>query len=203
MGIDEKYVNPKLADVLKGKYRFDDREFQLFLTCLRLKKISRKQYFMRAGEISYEKAYINKGCARVYVIDELGHERILFLAFEDWWVADLDSFYSGQPGTNYIQMLEDSELLVVTRKEFNDMADRIPKMRRWEAEKMIRSAAATRKHIEDMKTLTPEERYLQLREKQPQVFQRIPLQYIASYLNIEPQSLSRIRKRLSDKKRIF
>lgn len=203
MGVEEEYVNPKLTAVLKDKYQFDDREYRLFLTCLRFKKIAKKQYFLRAGEVSYEKAYINKGCARVYVIDELGHERILFLAFEDWWVADLDSHFSGRPGTNYIQMLEDSDLLTVTRKDFDEMADRIPKMRKWDAEKMTRSAAAGRKRIEDMKTLTPEERYLQLMEKHPQVFQRIPLQYIASYLNIEPQSLSRIRKRLSEKKGII
>jgi len=64
---------------------------------------------------------------------------------------------------------------------------------------MLRSASAARNRIEEMKTLSAEERYLNLLEKQPHICQRIPQQYIASYLNIEPQSLSRMRNRLKNK----
>ena len=96
-------------------------------------------------------------------------------------------------------MLEDSELLVIPKEKFQKLEMEIPKLKQWYTSKMLRSASASRTRIEEMKTLSAEERYLNLLEKQPHIFQRIPLQYIASYLNIEPPSLSRMRSRLTNK----
>jgi len=109
----------------------------------------------------------------------------------------MESYYSGKPATAHIQMLEDSEVLVISKESFQKSEQEIPKLKQWYALKMLRSASASMNRIAEMKTLTAEERYLRLLEKQPHIFQRIPLQYIASYLNIEPQSLSRLRKRLT------
>jgi CRP-like cAMP-binding protein len=162
--------------------------------------VHRKEVYLRAGEISNAKAYINKGCARNYVVDEKGHERIVSFAFEDWWVADFESYYSGKPGSTYVQMLEDSELLVITKEKFQQMEEEIPKLRQWYIVKMPRHASALENGIEKLRILTPKERYLDLLKKQPQIFQRVPLQYVAAYLNIEPQSLSRMRARLSAKR---
>lgn len=197
MGIVEQHINPEFTKLFKGRFGFDDKEFSLFFSCFYMGKYGKKDFFLRSGEVSKKKAYLNKGCARVFVIDEHGHERILFFAFEDWWLADFESYYTGKPGTSNIQILEDSELLVINKEDFQRMENEIPKLKQWYIYKMTRSAAATRKRNEDMRTLTPEERYLKLIEKQPQILQRIPLQYIAEYLNIEPQSMSRIRRRLS------
>jgi CRP-like cAMP-binding protein len=199
MDLIETDINPKFTELFKGIFGFNEQEFDKFLSCFQYKNLSHKDYYLRAGEISREKAYLNKGCARNFVIDEHGHERIISFAFEDWWLADFQSYYSGNPGTSFIQMLEDSELLVISKENFQKMENEIPKLKQWYTYKMTRSASAARKRIEDIKTLTPEERYLKLIKKQPQIFQRIPLQYIASFLNIEPQSLSRIRKRLVKK----
>ena len=163
------------------------------------KTINKKDYYLKAGECCHSKAYLNKGCARNFVLDEQGHERILFFAFEDWWLGDFDSYYSGKPGTNYIQMLEDSELLVISKENFQKAEQEIPKLKQWYTTKMLRSASSSINRIEEMKTLSAKERYLKLLDKQPHIFQRIPLQHIASYLNIEPQSLSRMRNRLTNK----
>ncbi|HVT86119.1 MAG TPA: hypothetical protein VHD35_13025, partial [Chitinophagaceae bacterium] len=66
-------------------------------------------------------------------------------------------------------------------------------------EKKQKMIFATMTNLTDVKSLTPEERYLNLVKKHPHIFQRIPLQYIASYLDIEAPSLSRLRRRLSKK----
>jgi CRP-like cAMP-binding protein len=133
------------------------------------------------------------------VVDEQGHERILLFAFEDWWLGDFESYYSGKPATTYIQMLEDSEVMVISKESFLKSEQEIPKLKQWYSHKMPRSTSASINRIVEMKTLTAEERYVNLLKKQPYIFQRIPLQYIASYLNIEPQSLSRMRNRLTNK----
>jgi len=199
MEVELKNINPKFVELFTQTFAFTKEEFALLLTSFKFKTISKKDYYLRAGELCKSKAYLNKGCARNFVSDEQGRERILFFAFEDWWLGDFDSYYSGKPGTNYIQMLEDSEILVISKENFQKAEQKIPKLKQWYTSKMLRSASASRNRIEEIKTLSAEERYLKLIEKQPHIFQRIPLQYIASYLNIEPQSLSRMRNRLTKK----
>jgi CRP-like cAMP-binding protein len=194
-----KNINHRFIELFMQTFAFTEEEFSLFLSYFTVKTITKKNYYLKAGECCHSKAYLNKGCARNFVLDEQGHERILFFAFEDWWLGDFDSYYSGKPGTNYIQMLEDSELLVISKDNFQRAEQEIPKLKQWYSFKMVRSASASRNRIEEMKTLSAEERYLKLIETQPQIFQRISLQYIASYLNIEPQSLSRMRNRLTSK----
>jgi len=197
--VELKNINPKFVELFRQTFAFTEEEFALFLSRFSVKTISKKDYHLKAGECCHSKAYLNKGCARNFVVDEKGHERILFFSFEDWWLGDFDSYYSGKPATNYVQMLEDSELLVISKENFQKSEQEIPKLKQWYSSKMLRSASAARNRIEEMKTLSAKERYLNLIEKQPHIFQRIPLQYIASYLNIEPQSLSRMRNRLTNK----
>ena len=199
MEVELKNINHKFVELFRQTFTFTEEEFALFLSYFTVKTITKKDYYLRAGECCHSKAYLNKGCARNFVLDEQGHERILFFAFEDWWLGDFDSYYSGKPGTNYIQLLEDSELLVISKENFQKAEKEIPKLTQWYSFKMLRSASASRNRIEEMKTLSAEERYLKLIENQPHIFQRIPLQHIASYLNIEPQSLSRMRNRLASK----
>lgn len=185
--------------LFEEKFGLDQNELELFVSHFSKRIIPKKDFYLRAGQVCNCKAYLNKGCIRNFVVDDKGHERILFFAFEDWWVGDFESYYSGKPGTNYVQALEDCELLVIAKERFEKLVERIPKLNQWYAIKMVPAASASKKRIEELKTLTPEERYLALLEKQPFIFQRVPLQYIAAYLNIEPQSLSRMRNRLSKK----
>jgi len=199
MEAELKNINHKFVELFRQKFAFTEEEFTLFLSCFAFKTVTKKDYYLRAGECCHSKAYLNKGCARNFVVDEKGHERILFFSFEDWWLGDFDSYYSGKSATNNIQMLEDSELLVISKEDFEKLEQEIPKLKQWYSYKMLRSASAARNRIEEMKTLSAKERYLDLLEKQPHIFQRVPQQYIASYLNIEPQSLSRMRNRLTNK----
>ena len=199
MDIELKNISPKFIELFRQTFAFTEEEFSLFLSFFMVKTIAKKDYYLKAGECCHSKAYLNKGCTRNFVVDEQGHERILIFAFEDWWLGDFDSYYSGKPATTHIQMLEDSEVLVISKENFLKSEQEIPKLKQWYTHKMLRSASASMNRIVEMKTLSPEERYINLLEKQPHIFQRIPLQYIASFLNIEPQSLSRMRSRLTNR----
>ena len=200
MEISEINLHPKFIELFRGKYGFTEEEFASALCCFRVLEVPKKEFYLRAGDISNAKAYLNRGCARCYVLDDKGHERIVSFAFEDWWLADFGSYYSGKPGSTYIQMLEDSQLLVISKESFQKLENDVPKLKQWYATKVTRHADALSKRLEEMRTLTAEERYLNMMKAQPEIFQRVPLQYIAAYLNIEPQSLSRMRKRLAEKR---
>jgi CRP-like cAMP-binding protein len=177
----------------------DEQEFELFCSHFKEKILRKKDYYLKEGNISNAKAYVKKGCSRSFVIDENGKEHILFFAFEDWWLADFESYYSGNPGKQYVQALEDMELLVISKQDFTKMEIEIPKMRPGFEAKQRKMSAAMINRLSEMKSGTCEERYFKLLDKHPEIFQRVPLQYIASYLDIEPQSLSRLRKRITGK----
>jgi hypothetical protein len=95
--------------------------------------------------------------------------------------------------------MEDCELLCISKCDLDKLEGQFPKLKAFFEEKRQKKIFATMSSLNDVKSLTPEERYLDLVKKHPHIFQRIPLQYIASYLDIEPPSLSRLRSRLTKK----
>jgi CRP-like cAMP-binding protein len=179
--------------------KFTDEEFELLISHFKLEFIPQKYFYLKAGQTSKQKAYINKGSTRTFTIDAKGHEHILFFSFEDWWIADFESYYTQQPAKQYIQAMEDCELLCISKCDLDKLEEQIPKLKGLFEEKRQKMIFATMNNLNEVKSLTPEERYLNLVKKHPHIFQRIPLQYIASYLDIEPPSLSRLRSRLSKK----
>ena len=199
MQIYRSEVSPQFIDLFTRKMEFTEDEFSLLLSYFQREYIPRKFFYLKAGQVCRQRAYLNKGSARVFTVDDRGGEHILFFAFEDWWVGDLESYYNQQPASLYIQAMEDCELLCLPKTDLEKLWVQIPKLKRMFEEKEQRSSFANLHRLQEVKSLSAEERYLNLIKKHPQIFQRIPLQYIAMYLDIEPPSLSRLRKRLSEK----
>ncbi len=199
MDINRSELSPKFIDLFRGTLNFSEEDFESALSHFRLELIPKNYCYLKAGNISRQKAYINKGSTRTFTVDAKGHEHILVFSFEDWWIADFESYYTQQPAKQYIQAMEDCELLCISKCDLDKLEDRFPQLKKLFDEKKQRMIFATLHNLNEVKSLTPEERYLNLIQKHPHIFQRVPLQYIASYLDIEPPSLSRLRSRLSKK----
>ena len=199
MDINRSDLSQKFIDLFVGTLKFTEEEFELMLSHFRLELIPRNFFYLKAGNTSKQKAYINKGSTRTFTVDAKAREHILFFSFEDWWIADFESYYTQQPAKQYIQAMEDCELLCIPKYDLDKLEDHIPKLKALFEEKRQKMIFATMTNLNEVKSLTPEERYLNLVKKHPHIFQRIPLHYIASYLDIEPPSLSRLRSRLSKK----
>src|SRR5436190_21424762 len=97
MQIYRSEVSPRFIDLFTKKMEFTEDEFSLLLSYFRREYIPRKFFYLKAGQICRQRAYLNKGSARVFTVDDRGGEHILFFAFEDWWVGDLESYYNQQP----------------------------------------------------------------------------------------------------------
>ena len=199
MDINRSDLSQKFIDLFVGTLKFTEEEFELMLSHFRLELLPRGSFYLKAGNTSKQKAYINKGCTRTFTVDEKEREHIMFFSFEDWWIADFESYYTQQPAKQYIQAMEDCELLCIPKYDLDKLEDHIPKLKALFEEKRQKMIFATMTNLNEVKSLTPEERYLNLVKKHPHIFQRIPLHYIASYLDIEPPSLSRLRSRISKK----
>jgi len=182
---------------LKKNAGFTNEELEYFLSFLKRRIVKKKDFYLSEGEICPATAYVNQGCLRRYIIDEHFKEIIINFALEGWWIGDLESFLFNKPTIYYIQALEDSELLLLSHENFFRICSELPKYKAFHEKKVQRNHYSALKRLSVAKSGTQEEKYLLLMKEQPQLFRRIPLHYIASYLGIEPESLSRIRKRLS------
>ena len=194
-----KTIPALFLKMLSGNVGLSQEEIPGFLTYWDAKVLKKKTHLLSPGDISRETAYVGRGCFRRYLVSENNKESILNFATEDWWVGDLESFFLQQPTRYYVQALEDSEVLTLSRQNYLRVIEIFPKYKSFHEEKIQRTLFATLNRATAAKVESPEEKYLKLAKEQPNLFQRIPLHHIATYLGIEPESLSRLRKRLTHK----
>ena len=174
-------------------------DLDFFHSILQPHTISKKAWLLREGDVSEYEAYVVKGCLRKYCIDEDGTEIILQFAIEDWWVGDIAGLVAQTPSKVYIQALEESELLLIHRDDKERLFERVPAFERMFRLMLQRSYVVLQDRFVSTLAEPADERYLQFLEKYPGIVQRVPQHYIASYLGITPEFLSRIRARLAKK----
>ncbi|WP_316800030.1 Crp/Fnr family transcriptional regulator [Pedobacter frigidisoli] len=165
------------------------------------KKLRKRQYLLQEGEICKNLVFVAKGLLRTYNIGEKGSEHMSIFGWEGWWLSDFNSFLTGQPAVFNIDAIEDSELLMLSRNDYEALTLAIPVMDRYFRILYQNSLVTKERRLMSTITHSAEERYLQLLESSPQMAERIPQNLIASYLGIAPETLSRIKKNLLSKNR--
>ncbi|MEL6592812.1 MAG: Crp/Fnr family transcriptional regulator [Bacteroidota bacterium] len=174
-----------------------EAEYEIFCGRLRLVELKKREMLLHEGEICREAFFINQGCLR-YFFNQDGEEKCGQFFFENAWYADFYSFTTGKPTDENIQALEPCQLFALSRESLNQLFEQIPKLERW-GRLIAENAFIGLKNVNSAYlNLSPTERYQALIKERPKVIQRVPLQYIASYLGIQPESLSRIRRRLQN-----
>jgi CRP-like cAMP-binding protein len=179
--------------------QLDQTEIDFFITLLQTKNLKRKEFLLKQGEICKTENFINKGCLRVYTIDENGFEHIVVFGIEGWWVSDLFSLFTNAPSIYYIDALEDTELLQISKPNLDKLYERVPKFERFFRVILQNAYIAQQQRINQNLSLQAEQRYLNFIDKYPAFEKRIPQKQIAAYLGITPVFLSMLRKKLSRK----
>jgi CRP/FNR family transcriptional regulator, anaerobic regulatory protein len=185
---------------LSAYVSLSEAAFTAFRDKLTVRELPRKQFLLLPGEVCRFVAFINKGCLRYYYHAD-GEERTGQFFFENSWYTDYESFLTGQPSRQTIQALESTQLLLIPKTALYQLYDHFPSIERFGRLMAEQAYLGSRKNNVAFLTESPEERYLHLIANRPKVIERVPLRYIASYLGIQPESLSRIRKRLFDQRR--
>jgi CRP-like cAMP-binding protein len=184
---------------ITSRVPLSDEEFDVCSKYFVPKKLKKNQFLLNEGDVCRYIGFVNSGCLREYKIDNKGTEHILQFAIEDWWVSDLHSFLSGLPANYSIDALQDSEILLLERSAREELLSSCPKMERFFHLLIEANHVASQQRIADSLSTSAEERYLKFIKMYPLLFEQVPQNQIASYLGITPQSLSRIRKELTQK----
>lgn len=175
---------------------FTEDEWQMLQSVLSRRFLKKGEFLLRAGEVCNHVTFINKGFVRIYnvVHDE---ELTINFAFEGNFTTDFASLLPRKPSTDYIVAMEDLEVLQL---HYEDKQRLYEQAMVWQKFGRLIVEYILLFIVERNKALlfnTPEERYLNLMKERPKVIANVPLKYIASYLGVTPEALSRIRKRLS------
>ncbi|MCU0470890.1 MAG: Crp/Fnr family transcriptional regulator [Arcicella sp.] len=176
---------------------FSEEEIAFFDSLLETKKAKKKTMLLREGEICDFEAYILKGCIRTFCMDENGNEVILQFAIEDWWVSDIASFHEQTPSKLYIETLENCELLLLHHHAKEELLAKIPKFERVFRLMVQRNLSVTQYRLLNTIAKPAQDRYLDFIERYPSIVQRVPQHYIAAYLGISAEFLSKIRTKLA------
>jgi CRP-like cAMP-binding protein len=165
-----------------------------FLHLFKQQQIPAKTILLREGKISQKAFYIEKGCIRLWFNND-GKEVTFQFFFEGEAVSSIESFNTNQPSLFNIETVEPSTIRTITKKDFqtivNSSAEFSKEIQRHIFERLVFYQKLFLSRIKN----NPQKRYEELIKTYPQILQRIPQHYIASYLGITPVSLSRIRNR--------
>ena len=155
--------------------------------------VDRNEYVKVGNSIDTNIYFIVEGSLRIFVIDET-EEHTIRLGYKNNLIAALDSFITNRPSDLYIQALKKTRLKVVGKATFlhfiESSTENSSLWRIMLGELIYQQMERER----DILTSSPEERYKRVLERSPRLFQEIPHKYIASYLRMAPETLSRITK---------
>ncbi len=159
------------------------------------KKITKNEFVLREGEICNDLIFVQKGCLRLYYIQE-DVEVSVWFALKHSSAIEIYSFISGAPTNYFLQSIEETEILYLPKSALNKLYETHPKMQ----EMMRKFWEDVILHLLSRFTAlqkdTAEQRYLDLLEK-PDLLQSIPQKYLASFIGVTPTSLSRIKKNIT------
>ena len=187
----EKYLTVK-ADL-------NIQEIEAVRAVSKLKKIRKRQYILQEGDVCHYNCFVVKGCLRMYRVGEDGIEHILRFAVENWWMSDRESYNNNFPSKCNIDALEDCELILIERTDFLHLLATIPKLKQFIDSLLARSYDAIQDRVMGAISYSAEEKYQNFITRFPDIFYRVPLHMIASYLGVSRETLSRVRSHFVQK----
>ncbi len=188
----------RVREYIEQIAKVSDADWQLFSSFLKKQEIPKKTVFLKAGEIENNISFIEEGIVRLFLPTEDQEKETTFgFCFRYEFVSAYDSFLTRQPSTYQLQALTKSVLWTISYKDLQEVYRKTEMgnfIGRFSSERLflIKSKREQSLLFEDAKT-----RYLNLFKERPRLIAQIPLKYIASYIGITPQALSRIRKTIS------
>ncbi|MBF03095.1 MAG: hypothetical protein CMP76_07345 [Flavobacterium sp.] len=177
-----------------------DSEKEFILSKTEVKEYKAKTLLHSAGEICKHSYFVNSGIVRSFNINDHIVEHVLHFACEGWWIGDMYSLLSQKPGNLFIEVLEDAEVVLLSKENQEILYHEIPKLERFFRILMEKSLVAHQERLMDNLSLSAEERFEKFCNRYPSLIQNVPQKQIASYIGVTPEFFSKMKAKLLRKK---
>jgi CRP/FNR family transcriptional regulator, anaerobic regulatory protein len=175
------------------------QEEELLLSLTSTETFKAKTILLNAGEISKQTYFVNTGILRSFNINDNIIEHVLHFACEGWWIGDMYSYIAEKPGNLFIEVIEDAEVIIITKENHQKLYQEIPKLERFFRILAENSLVSHQERLMDNLSLTAEERFEKFCSKYPTLIQKVPQKHIASYIGVTPEFFSKMKARLLKK----
>jgi CRP-like cAMP-binding protein len=178
----------------------EDSDWEMVEPHLRQKHFKKNEFYFQAGSIENQIAFISQGSFKWYYLNKKGSEIIMHFSFENEFIVEFQSFITQKPSSLFLQAMEDSTVVLFPKRDlilnYYKLSHNWSEVSRKIAQEVY---VFTAERVQDFLIRSAEERYLNLLKRHPDIFNRVSLANLASYIGIAGPSLSRIRRRLSQK----
>lgn len=179
---------------LTDKITLSDKEIQLIESVCNTKKIMKKQFLLREGEVCRYNAFVCSGLLKTFSMSESGLQYIINFASENYWAGDRESLINETASRFNIEAIEPTELILIEKTAFDKICLEIPQFGQLISQIIQRSLIVSQSRILANMSFTAEEKYESFLENYPHIVNRIPQHMIASYIGITPETLARLRR---------
>jgi CRP/FNR family transcriptional regulator, anaerobic regulatory protein len=172
-------------------------EWQLMQQHFKPMTLAKGDYYLREGQINRRLGWIIEGVCRYAYVTPAGEEHTKYFVKEGQFLSSIESFNQQKPAQESIQALTDVQLLVMSRDSYMSLFEQLPV---WASLVQRITEYAFAKKLKDISPMVVQDartRYETFLQQQPDVLQRVQLGYVASYLGMTQQSLSRLRRQLA------
>lgn len=189
----EKFL---FTDFLLSNVPLTEVQLRMLFQKSRILKVDKGEVLLSAGDTCKHRFFIEKGAVREFYVDEHGKEHLLVFAVEGWFVVNVDSVFFDHPSRYFIQAIEPTKVLLIDEEQVQALSLQSPEFDHFNKQLIYEHIQHLQHRITSLQSDGAEIRYQHFIKAYPELLLRIPQAYIASYLGITPESLSRIRRQL-------
>jgi CRP-like cAMP-binding protein len=171
----------------------------LFMSKTETHHYKAKTILLNADEVCKNSYFVNSGVLRSFNINDNIVEHVMSFACQGWWISDMYSLISQKPGNLFIEVMEDAEVVLLSKENQEQLYHDIPKLERFFRILTENALVANQQRILDNLSLSAEERFERFSKKYPSLMQQVPQKQIASFIGVTPEFFSKMKARLLKK----
>lgn len=191
-------MKSEIVQLLEGALDMNEKEKQAVAECIPVVTFPKGHILLKEGQVSNESFFNVEGLVRKYYIVD-GEEKTTDFYIENDSISSLQSYNLMMPSNHYLECIEESRLAILSREREQELFERVSGFESLCRVSVEEELGAYQDKLAQFMMSSPEKRYMDLMKNRPELLQRVPQYHLASYLGIKPESLSRIRKRITNR----